>query len=462
MSTSAIITAKGRRRSKHYRFLGIIPLPSYFHPHFRPYLPPYLCLCLCLILQLGGIGANISYAAQSNSESTTVSFYTWRRQDIELWEQISQQNMIPGVKIRVVTSFRHYYPDYVILELQNNNADIFLWPPGASSLKPLIEHQLIAPYEGDLSQMNASALVGGKGSDGKYYGVPSAIQLQSVMVNRKLLDKLGIRNKPSSLSELSAMFDTLKSAGVTPLHLAGGTNWYLSQVVSEVLMAGLVDSDFTQGLISGQRCFYEDEYQLIFTTLLKWQKAGYLNQDIVKGDYTVMSKAVALGNSAMSIDGGWMASPTSDFYNVDPGYKFDFWAIPGASGKVYTHGDGTFQVGTTSNKLAAAKQVLEFTKTKKFAEMFVKYVNELPAYGGDIYIPPGDLNNMATLSKQQSYAASLFAAYELNRGELPYNGLVVTAIQDLLKGKASPEQATRAIQTGLNSWQYIGHANCQQ
>ncbi len=40
---------------------------------------------------------------------------------------------------------------------------------------------------------------------------------------------------------------------------------------------------------------------------------------------------------AMNLDGGWKTGSSSEYYQVDPGYKFDFWAVPGNSKKVYAH-----------------------------------------------------------------------------------------------------------------------------
>ncbi len=389
----------------------------------------------------------------------TINFYTWRLQDITLWQEISKQNKIPGVKIIPQAVSRHFYKNFLIYELQIGKADLFLWYPGASNLKTLTDNNFIEPYAGDLSNINSSALQASKGPDGQYYGVPFAIQLQSIMVNKNLLEKHGLLKEPSSLDELTELFDKLKAKDITPFYFAGGTNWYVTQVLSEVLMAGLVDEKFAQGLIKGEKCFTDNKYKQIFTTLKDWMDAGYLNSDITTGDYGVMAKSVSLGNSAMSIDGGWMASPTSDYYVVDPSFKFDFWSVPGTSSKVYALGDGSFQVGATSHNKEVAEKVLKFTTTKEFAEMFAEYVNELPGYGKEFYIKPGELKQMATLVAEKTYKASLFTSYELNQGSPTYNELVLKAIQDTFKNK-SAKQVTNDIQAGLNSWDYVGKEKC--
>ncbi|HEY7773949.1 MAG TPA: extracellular solute-binding protein [Marinagarivorans sp.] len=392
---------------------------------------------------------------------TVVKFYTWRTQDKPVWQAVNDQNLIPGITVEVDAVFRSVYRSYVLLALQNGKADVFLWQPGATNLQELIQRNFIKPYPKDLSMMNSAAILAGKSAEGVSYGVPFALQLQSMTVNRKLLRKYGLDQQPQSMGELTAMFTQLVGKGINPMHLAGGTNWYVKQVLSEVLLAGLVDEPFAEGLLTGDECFNSPQYRVIFETLANWQAQGFVNDNITTEDYGVMARAVAVGNSAMNIDGAWMAGPTSIFYDIDPQFELGFWPVPGVSNKVYALGDGTFQVAATSTVRDAAQRVLEFTTTKKFAELFAEHVNELPAYGGDFYIKDGDLKNMASIVADNAYPVSLFTAYALNRGVPTYNDLVFDAVEAILAGSKTPQQVVHDIQQGLNSWGYIGAVNCR-
>ncbi|MCP5077008.1 MAG: hypothetical protein GY951_02995, partial [Psychromonas sp.] len=325
----------------------------------------------------------------------------------------------------------------------------------------LIEYNYIKKNSHDISTINKSALSASLGHDGHLYGVPFALQLQSILVNSKLVKKHGINRVPNSMSELDSIFSELKSKGITPLHLSGGANWYVSQVLGEVLMAGLVEASFANNLLKGEVCFTDPKFINIFSTLAHWKKSGYMNSNASTENYGAMNNSIALGNSAMSLDGGWKTGATSEFYQVDANYKFEFWAVPGASKKVYALGDGTYQAATNSQQRDKAKQVLEFTSTKKFAELFAEYVGELPAYGGNINIKPGVLKDMAAIVANQSYSVGLFTAYEINRGEPSYNQLLNESIKAVLAAEKSPQQAAKHIQDGLNSWGYIGSTQCQ-
>jgi raffinose/stachyose/melibiose transport system substrate-binding protein len=138
-----------------------------------------------------------------------------------------------------------------------------------------------------------------------------------------------------------------------------------------------------------------------------------------------------------------------------------FFPVPGANAKVYAFGDGTYQVNANSKNLEAAHKVLDFTATKEFAELFVKLVGELPAYGGEYTVEDPRLKEVAKLIATNSAAPTPFFAYALNKGEPSYGTLVADGYQALLSGSIAPADLARKIQDGLNSWGYVGAANCK-
>jgi raffinose/stachyose/melibiose transport system substrate-binding protein len=243
------------------------------------------------------------------------------------------------------------------------------------------------------------------------------------------------------------------------MHFAGNENWYLNQLVAEVMLAGIVNEKFSQQLIDGDACFTDATYLESLNLLARWQQKGFINSNAATENYGGMASSVALGNSAMAIDGGWRTNPASTFFTVDPSFEFDFWPIPGKSGKVYALGDGSYQVNANSTKLAAAKKVLAFTATKQFAELFADKVKELPAYGGEIHIADPLLKAMS-VKVSDAYQVSLFNAYQLNKGEPSYRTLVVTGLKDLFNQRKKPQEIAADIQAGLNSWQYSGSQSC--
>lgn len=398
--------------------------------------------------------------ALPSTAAETISLYTWRTQEAALWQAINNQKLIPGVKVELKVISYDSFPAFIHLGLQQNAVELFQWAPGAAELKPLIERGAITPFSGDLSPLNRSALLAALGPDNQYYGVPFALQLQALIGNKKVIAKTTNAEQPTSLSELEQRFAALKSAGITPIHLAGKADWYVSQLLAEVLLAGLVDSTFTQGLVDGSQCFTDTQYTQMFSQLLAWNKQGYFNSNLLDEDYVSLNTAVGVGQSAFAVEGGWKAGKESSFYAMDPNYEFAFWYLPGAGKSVYALGDGSYQVNAQSPKRALADKVLAFTATKQFAELFALHVNELPAWGGQLNIAQPTLRTMAELVAKHAYTASPFSAYSLNRGTPSYQSLVRDALRQLLAEKITPQQAGVYIQRGLNSWNYAGANQC--
>lgn len=390
--------------------------------------------------------------------SVQLDLYTWRHQEKPLWEKINQQNLLPGITVRVQVINFDTFQSHMQLALLDERPDLFQWMPGEVALTPLINQGFIKENSFELNSINPGALAAAAANN-RYYGVPFAVQLQGLLVNKNLMSKHGLNQQPYSLSQLESYFSQLKSNGITPLHIASD-NWYLSQVVAEVLVAGLIEPDFAKQLIAGETCFTDSVFVYALSQLSKWQKSGFINRNAIQEDYQSSATNVALGNSAMVMDGGWRTSHNSTFVSIDENFEFDFWPIPGASNKFIAFADGTYQINAKGQHVEAANKVLAFTKTKQFAELFANTLNELPAYKYPISIQSKNLQMLADKLAQQSYSESLFTAASLNSQAPNYQTLVREAIKQVLSG-TSANLAAKHIQTGLNSWNYIGTAQCQ-
>lgn len=390
--------------------------------------------------------------------SVQLDLYTWRQQEKPLWEKINQQNLLPGITVKVQVINFDTYQSHMQLALLDERPDLFQWMPGEAALTPLISQGYISENTFELDSINPGALAAAAVNN-RYFGVPFAVQLQGLLINKKLMRKHGLNQQPQSLSQLESYFSQLKSKGITPLHIASD-DWYLSQVVAEVLTAGLIKSDFAKQLISGEKCFTDQEFVNLLAQLSHWQNNGFINKNATQEDYQGSATNIALGNSAMVMDGGWRTSPNSPFIKIDHSFEFDFWPIPGGSNKFIAFADGTYQINAKGKHAQHANEVLAFTKTKTFAKLFANTLNELPAYKYPVSLQSKNLQMLADKLAQHSYSESLFTSASLNAQAPNYQSLVREAIKQVLSGKA-PSVAAKHIQEGLNSWHYIGSKQCQ-
>lgn len=391
----------------------------------------------------------------------TVKLYTWREQELPLWQYISDNDVLGAdLDVEAVLIQSDNYDTKLRVDLQSEGIDLFQARAGAAWLSPLIDAGVIKPTTVDLANMAAGSLDAARGPDGELYGVPFAIQMQSFIYNTAVFEANGI-TPPTTMDELNAAAEKLKAAGITPINFGARSGWWLNQVVNESMTAGMLSDEFAAKLVSGEACFTDPEFVATLEAVKGWQDAGYMNASAMADDYGAMRTSVAMGESAMMIDGVWSTGPASPMYEIDPALKMGFFAVPGANGKVYAFGDGTYQVNANSSKLELAQKVLDFTATKEFAELFVSQVGELPAFGGDYAVDDPRLKDVANMIATDSAGPTPFFSYALNSGQPSYGSLLETGYQEMLSGTASPADVAKKIQDGLNSWNYVGTANCQ-
>jgi raffinose/stachyose/melibiose transport system substrate-binding protein len=389
-----------------------------------------------------------------------VTLYTWRIQEQPLWDYINANKVLGDTTVKVVQINSDDYDAKLRIALQSPGVDLFQGRAGAAWLKPLIEAGSIQPTTTDLSSMAPGTMDAARGPDGKLYGVPFAVQMEGFLYNTKVFADNGI-SPPKTLDELAADADKLKAAGVTPINFGARSGWWLNQVVGEAMTAGMVSDDLSAKLISGEACFTDPEFVATLQTVKDWQDKGYLNDSAMADDYGAMRTSVAMGDSAMMLDGGWSMGPASPMYTVNADLKIGFFPVPGKNGKVYAFGDGTYLVNANSANAAEAQKVLDFTATKDFAELFVKNVGELPAFGGAYTVEDAGLKAVAEAVATNSAGPTPFFAYALNSGEPSYGTLVADGYQAMLSGQISPADLAKKIQDGLNSWNYVGAAHCK-
>ena len=414
-------------------------------------------------MRLSALVASTALAAvlmTSSALAETIKLYTWRVQELPLWQFINDNKLLGDIDVEVVQLNSDDYDTKLRVDLQSNQPDVFQGRAGAAGLAPLIDAGTIKPIDTDLTAMAPAALDAGKGPDGKQYGVPFAIQMESFVYNTQVFADNGIA-VPKTLDELDAAAAKLKDAGITPINFGARSGWWLNQVVGEAMTAGMVPDELAAKLVSGEACFTDPAFVATLLRVKDWADKGYINDSAMADDYGAMRTSVALGESAMMLDGVWSTGPASPMYEINKDLKMGFFPVPGENGKVYAFGDGTYLVNANSQHLEAAQKVLDFTATKEFAELFVKHVGELPAYGGDYTVEDPRLKEVVQMIATNSAAPTPFFAYSLNKGTPSYGTLVADGYQALLSGSLTPEDFARKIQEGLNSWGYAGAANCK-
>lgn len=402
----------------------------------------------------------------SGASKTVVTLATFRAQEHALWQAVNSQNLIDGVHVNVNLVSLSEYDSILRTSLRNGNIDIFSAKSGAAWYDMFINNGMLVSMDQlgiTLDNMNGRA--GVVASNGIEYAVPYGIQLQSMIYNKTQLNALGFTNAPQTVAEFDQLMAAAKVAGKVSLAIDGQDGWYLNQVANEPVMAGWVSDATQQGLINGTACFTDSEIVSAFERVIALKPVMSANPLTV--DYGGMRTPVITGEAVSMIDGAWTTrvwflNTTSDLYEVNPDFEPLFGPFPGPNNKVVAHTDGGYAVSAYSPRQSYAAQVLEFTTTAKFAELLVEHTNEVPAYAKPFNIPQDTHPILQRIIEQMPNAAKFepFFAPSLNAKQPTYGSLSAQAWQGMLGGSLTAQQAAELIQEGLNSWGYIGAANC--
>ncbi len=392
--------------------------------------------------------------------NTTVEFWTFRPQEEALWNRVNQENLIPGVTVNFNRISNDDYEARLRIALQRGGPDIFSGKVGAQWLAQFIAADAIVSMEElgvDLSNILPGALAGGQAADGQFYGVPFAVQLQSIIYNTDAFESLGLAH-PTNIDEFEALLRAADAAGMEGLAVAGQAGWYLNQVFNEVIMAGLVADADQQAFVDGTKCFTDPVFVSALERVASW--GPYMSANPTATNYDPMRTAVASGDALMMIDGAWSTGPASPMYEINPDFYPGFMAVPGVNGKVVAHPDGAYLANARSEKLDAVRQVLEFTTTETFGQLFLEEVTEPTAVQGE-FVVENDITNAVMAALANAASIEPFIQPALNADTPNYGELIAQQMQRLLAGNATAAEAAAAVQAGLNSWGYVGAANCR-
>lgn len=404
--------------------------------------------------------ATLSTSNLAFSADTVLQLYTWRPQEKALIDYINENDLIPGVEIKLnVSPGPGEHETKLRIDFQTNRPDLYHGKAGSAWIQPWVDAGVAAPVTDlgiDLSAYNEAALFGATGSDGEVYGIPFAMQMQSILYNKAV-----VKSEPKNLAELEALFESLKNDGIVPLHVDGRDAWYLNQVLHETILAGMTSDDWAQKVVVGEACFTDDVYVDAMERFKSWQTKGYMNPTPLADDYGAMRTGVALGMSAMMVDGIWSATPASPMYEIDPTLELGYMAIPGANNKVYGFMDAFITYNPNSENQEAIKKVLEFYTTPQYAQLFADLVEEIPAAGHTVDVKVDRIRDASRLISTNSLAALPFFTPALNGGEPTYQSLTASGLQELLAGRVTAKQMAENIQRTLNSQGYVGAENCK-
>ncbi|MEV8626130.1 extracellular solute-binding protein [Streptomyces sp. NBC_01268] len=286
--------------------------------------------------------------------------------------------------------------------------------------------------------------------EGRTYGVPYDIGMVGFWYNKKLFARAGITAPPATWGEFLDVVRRLKTAGVTPIALAGKEKWpghyYWAYLAMRVAGLPALQQAATGKNFDGAGFVQAGTHLKELVDLRPFQ-AGFLGA----GYATPGGQAATMGNgkAAMELMGQWGPSVQKDA-GADLGADLGFFPFPTVDGGVgrateVFGGGGGFAV-----RKGAPKEALDFLK-------FFVLENESKLLASNGYLPvvKGAERQLTDANKKvvadHLVKATGFQLF-LDQAYPPAVGQEVNdSVADLIAGKKTPEQVTRSITEAAKS-----------
>lgn len=280
---------------------------------------------------------------------------------------------------------------------------------------------------------------------GSLFGLPQVGEVVGIFYNADKLKALGIE-PPKTWAEFDAALATAKSKGELPLVLGNLDKWPAGHVFG-VVQARFTPADQIRKLGFGQpgADWTSAENVKAAQTLKDWVDKGYFSKGFNGLGYDPAWQAFSKGTGVFLIAGSWLQADLSSAM----GDKVAFMLPPppesGGDTPVTTGGTGLpFAITSKAENPDAAAAYINFITSKDAMKVLAENGN-LPVVETSEQTAPD------ALGKQ------IFEAFgELSRadGLVPYldwatptmGDTLGATLQDLLAGKASPQQAMEALQ----------------
>ncbi|MFV2088135.1 extracellular solute-binding protein [Micromonospora sp. LOL_021] len=410
------------------------------------------------LLSLAGLGAGavaLGGCGDSGSDSAGIEWWHIQNTDpmLPVWaafaEEFQAQNEGVGITITPLEN-EAFKARLTTVTQAGDPPDIYhTW--GGGVLRQQVEAGLcqditdaVAPWR-DILQ-SASTLP--YEIDGRLYGVPFDIGMVGFWYNKTLFADAGITAPPQTWAEYLEVVGRLKSAGITPIALAGGEKWpghyywaYLAMRIGgvEALSQAAEDDNFTTPAFIGAG------ERLAELVALEPFQQGFLGASYGEPD----GQAAAMGNgdAAMELMGQWAPAVQEEASGVEGGLGsdlgfFPFPAVDGGQGSASDAfgGGGGFAIGRDASPDAI--RFLEFISQVDKQRRAVATGAFLPVtIGAEDAIEDPNLAAVAdTLANASNFQLYLDQAYAPAVGQE-----VNDRVAELIAGQMTPEQVAEAV-----------------
>ncbi|TFB15950.1 extracellular solute-binding protein [Microbacterium sp. 3H14] len=374
---------------------------------------------------------------------------------VEFWEQTVAdfEEANPGVTIDIQSIQNEDLDGKLQTALNSGDApDIFLQRGGgkmAAMVKAGQLKDLTDSITGAAAEEISDAAYSASSLDGKIYALPVAVLPGGLFYSQDLFDEAGIAENPTTLDELEAATEKLKSAGIDPVALGAkdawpAAHWYywlaLRECSSDTLAQAADEMNFDDD------CWVRAGEDLQAFAATEPFNSGFLTTTAQQG---AASSAGLIANhkAAMELMGAWnpgvIGSLTPDQKPLPDLSWFPFPEVEGGEGELGSMMGGVDGYSCSVDAPDACVDFLNYLGTSEVQTAYYKAFNAPP------------VNTVAQEAVTEPYLQAILEAYnaapyatqwlDTVYGQNVGNALNV-AVVNMLAGQGTPEDIVKAVQ----------------
>ncbi|MFC4306030.1 ABC transporter substrate-binding protein [Cohnella boryungensis] len=333
--------------------------------------------------------ASSSSPASASSESPKAS--SEENVTLKVWGDLGNQAVLEEPFKKINAAFAEKHPNIKLeydfaqndqslnVALQANELPDLFWVQGDKTAKmgEMVKNGFLldlTPFNLDLSRYAESEKAYCT-VDGKIYcSLPSFFDTNVVYYNKDLYEKNGLK-APANWDEFVAGLDTLKAAGITPIALAGKSEWDRAWPI--FAFAPAFANDALKAAQSGDGKLTDPAIAETLQAFRDFADKGYFGKDFLAQDYTAAQFAFTNGKAAAIIDGTW-----SNATYVDSGISLGRFPVPNKDGKKVVQSSYsnfmTYAVSSKSEHPEQAAQYIAFLNSVEAQQILEDAVGLVP------------------------------------------------------------------------------------
>lgn len=281
--------------------------------------------------------------------------------------------------------------------------------------------------------------------DDKVYGVPTVVNTQGIIYNKKIFDELNLE-EPENYAEFLEICQKIKDSGVDPLVVGASDLWHMGFWVNGFFRNDVVNTnpDFLKQRTEGKVSWTDAEPTKMMEDTKELFDKGYVQDGFMSTADSQTAAILTSGTAAMLFSGPWMFSQLEE---ADADYEYGFFFLPNEDGELNVFSDNgsawsiSEECAADEKKYEAAQKFLEFFYSKDVYTEAVQTMNAIPATKERITYEASDvqMNLIATFQDENTKKWT----HQIGDMDTPdgFRDFMYKTVQNVILGQTSVEKA---------------------